>query len=41
MPTTIIVDAERVVRWFDVHLDYTTRSEPGEILAALDAVAPR
>jgi peroxiredoxin len=41
MPTTMIVDAERVVRWVDVHLDYTTRSEPGEILAALDAVAPR
>jgi peroxiredoxin len=41
MPTTMIVDAERVVRWVDVHLDYTTRSEPGEILAALDAAAPR
>ena len=41
MPTTIIVDAERVVRWIDVHLDYTTRSEPGEILTALDAAAPR
>jgi peroxiredoxin len=41
MPTTMIVDAERVVRWVDVHLGYTTRSEPGEILAALDAVAPR
>ncbi len=37
MPTTIIVDADRVVRWVDVHPDYTTRSEPGEILAALDA----
>ena len=41
MPTTIIVDAERVVRWIDVHPDYTTRSEPGEILTALDAAAPR
>ena len=41
MPTTIIVDADHVVRWVDVHPDYTTRSEPGEILAALDAAAPR
>ncbi len=41
VPTTIIVDANRVVRWVDVHPDYTTRSEPGEILAALDAAVPR
>jgi peroxiredoxin len=41
MPTTIIVDADRVIRWIDVHPDYTTRSEPGEILAALDTFAPR
>jgi peroxiredoxin len=38
MPTTIIVDADRVVQWIDVHRDYSTRSEPTEILAALDAV---
>jgi len=38
MPTTIVVDADRVVQWIDVHPDYTTRSEPAEILAALDAV---
>ena len=41
MPTTIIVDADHVVRWIDVHPDYTTRSEPDQILAALDAVASR
>ena len=41
MPTTIIVDAERVIRWIDVHPDYTTRSEPDQILAALDALALR
>jgi peroxiredoxin len=41
MPTTLIVDGDRVVRWVDVHLDYTTRSEPKEILAALDALAAR
>jgi peroxiredoxin len=39
MPTTVIVDADHVVRWVDVHSDYTTRTEPGEILAALDAIA--
>ena len=39
MPTTIILDADHVVRWVDVHPDYTTRSEPAQILAALDAVA--
>jgi hypothetical protein len=41
MPTTIIVDADHVVRWVDVHPDYSTRSEPDRILAALDAVAAR
>jgi peroxiredoxin len=38
MPATIVVDADRVVQWIDVHPDYTSRSEPTEILAALDAV---
>jgi peroxiredoxin len=41
MPTTIILDAGHVVRWRDVHSDYTTRSEPEQILAALDAVVAR
>jgi peroxiredoxin len=41
MPTTLIVDGDHVVRWVDVHLDYTTRAEPKEILAALDALAAR
>jgi peroxiredoxin len=40
MPTTVLIDAKRVVRWIDVHPDYTTRSEPDQILAALDAAAP-
>jgi peroxiredoxin len=39
MPTTVIVDADRVVRWIDVHPDYSTRSEPKQILAELDALA--
>jgi peroxiredoxin len=41
MPTTVILDPEHVVRWRDVHPDYTTRSEPVQVLAALDAVAAR
>ena len=41
MPTTVILRPEHVVRWCDVHPDYSTRSEPDEILAALDAVASR
>jgi peroxiredoxin len=39
MPTAVVVDADHIVRWVDVHPDYTTRSEPEEILAALDATA--
>jgi peroxiredoxin len=38
MPTTLIVDRDHMVRWVDVHPDYTTRSEPEEILAALDSL---
>jgi peroxiredoxin len=41
MPTTVILGPEHVVRWIDVHPDYTSRSEPVQILAALDAVAAR
>ena len=36
MPTTLAVDANRVVRWIDIHPDYSNRTEPGAILAALD-----
>jgi peroxiredoxin len=37
MPTTVILDASHIVRWIDVHPNYTTRSEPQDILTALDA----
>lgn len=37
MPTTLIVDPNHVVRWIDVHPDYTTRSEPAQIIDALAA----
>jgi peroxiredoxin len=35
MPAVVIVDAEGVIRWIDVHADYTTRTEPAEVLQAL------
>jgi peroxiredoxin len=35
MPATVILDADRTVRWIDVHLDYSTRTEPGEVIGAL------
>lgn len=38
MPTALIVDADCVVQWVDVHPDYTTRSEPTELLDILDAL---
>jgi peroxiredoxin len=35
MPTVLIVDRDRVVRFVDVHPDYTGRTEVDDILAAL------
>ena len=35
-PTVAVVDDEGVLRFLDVHVDYTTRTEPTEILAAVD-----
>ena len=39
MPTVLIVDAEGVIRWIDVHPNYTARTETPEILAALSALS--
>ena len=36
MPSVVIADASHVVRWIDVHPDYSTRTEPAQILSALD-----
>ena len=36
MPTVAILDVGHVLRWIDVHPDYTTRTEPAQILRALD-----
>ena len=35
MPTVLVVDSDRVVRFADVHPDYATRTEVAAILAAL------
>ena len=35
MPTVIIADATGTIRWIDVHRDYTTRTEPGQVLQAV------
>lgn len=37
-PTVLVVDANRTVRFADVHVDYTTRTEVSTILAAVDAL---
>ena len=38
MPTTVVVDADGAIRWIDVHPDYSGRSEPEDIVAAVDTV---
>jgi len=35
MPTVIIADANGTIRWIDVHRDYTTRTEPEQVLRAI------
>ena len=40
MPTTVVLDADGVIRWIDVHPNYTTRSEVAAILTALDQIRP-
>jgi peroxiredoxin len=39
MPATVILDAARTVRWTDVHPDYSTRTEPRQVIDALDRLA--
>jgi peroxiredoxin len=38
MPTVLIVDRDRTVRFVDVHPDYTTRTEVGDIVAGLAGI---
>ena len=39
MPTVVVVDSDGVIRWIDVHPNYTSRTEVPEILAAVDAAS--
>jgi hypothetical protein len=36
MPATVILDAGRTVQWIDVHPDYSTRTEPRQVIGVLD-----
>jgi peroxiredoxin len=36
MPNVAILDAGHILRWIDVHPDYSTRTEPAQVLRALD-----
>jgi peroxiredoxin len=36
MPATVILDASRTIRWIDVHPDFSTRTEPQQVIGALD-----
>ena len=36
-PFSAVLLAGPALRWIDVHPDYSTRSEPTQVLAALDA----
>ncbi|HME02713.1 MAG TPA: peroxiredoxin-like family protein [Solirubrobacteraceae bacterium] len=40
MPTVLIVDQDQVVRFVDIHPDYTTRTEVEAIISLLDGLAP-
>lgn len=39
MPTVVIADAGHIIRWIDIHPDYSTRTEPAHILSALDQLS--
>jgi peroxiredoxin len=39
MPTVVIVDSAGIIRWIDVHPNYTTRTEVADIVEALRVLA--
>ncbi|MFD8806432.1 peroxiredoxin-like family protein [Streptomyces sp. NPDC059597] len=39
LPATFVIDRDGAIRWAFVNTDYTTRAEPADILAALDALS--
>jgi peroxiredoxin len=41
MPTVLIVDGAGIIRWIDVHPNYTTRTEVAEIVDALSVLDRR
>jgi peroxiredoxin len=41
MPAIVILDASHTVRWIDVHPDYSTRTEPRQVIDALDYLGHR
>jgi peroxiredoxin len=38
MPTVVVVDPAGIIRWIDIHPDYTTRTEVADILSAVSAL---
>ncbi|MGH1554781.1 peroxiredoxin-like family protein [Streptomyces sp. L7] len=38
LPATYVIDRDGMIRWAFVDTDYTTRAEPADVLAALDAL---
>jgi peroxiredoxin len=38
MPTVVVVDSGGIIRWIDVHPNYTTRTEVADIIDALSAL---
>jgi peroxiredoxin len=39
MPATVILDAEHVLQWIEVHPDYSARTEPALVLEEVDRLA--
>ncbi|MBW2243644.1 MAG: redoxin domain-containing protein [Deltaproteobacteria bacterium] len=40
IPTTILTDANGIIRWIDQSTDYQVRSQPDRVLAALKSALP-
>lgn len=41
IPTVVLLDRDRRIHFIDAHPDYTTRTEPAAVLAAVDALGAR
>ncbi|MFC5827241.1 peroxiredoxin-like family protein [Nonomuraea insulae] len=41
IPTVVLTDADGVIAWIDVHPDYSSRTEPADILTAITTVLDR